>query len=85
MKKIYLALIIGILLIGITFAGVGLLKKDRTIKLSVEDKDTLTQMNITNPKTSPIECTDKYCEVCLKDKNVVIVTRCSVVCLSSFV
>tara|TARA_R100001530_G_scaffold109045_1_gene76518 strand:+ start:596 stop:1054 length:459 start_codon:yes stop_codon:yes gene_type:complete len=70
MKKIFITLMIGVLLVGLTVAGVGLSSPKKDVDLSTEDKNELARMGITTPIQSPLECNGDYCEVCLKDGKV---------------
>ena len=58
MKTKLITLIIGILLLSVIIAGAGLIERQST--LNKEDKDTLTNIGLTDIIVSPISCKD-YC------------------------
>ena len=64
MKKIMIILIVGIILISVVFAGLGV---DLNVSLEKEQKDNLEEIGITSPKFSNITCEGEVCKFKLKD------------------
>jgi hypothetical protein len=65
MKKIYLALILGILLVG---SVVGLTAFNKSVRLDKAQKSALSGIGITSPTISALECDGKVCRACMTDK-----------------
>jgi len=61
MKKKYVVLLLGILLIGGIFAGVGILTNEKEIPS--EDYDKLKSVNSLEVTASKINCGSEYCDI----------------------
>ena len=59
-KKIYLTLLIGVLLVGLTIAGIGITTKDKEIP--TEEYNKLVSINSTIFEATNINCGLEYCD-----------------------
>ncbi len=61
MKKIYITLLLGILVMGIVVAGIGSVTKEKAIPS--EDFDKLLSVHSTEVTSTGINCNQEYCDI----------------------
>ncbi len=61
MKKLYITLLLGILVMGIVVAGIGIVTKEKAIPS--EDFDKLLSVNSTEVTSTGINCNQEYCDI----------------------